>query len=117
MTPTATPEGSTHDETPTARRRLTSRGPIWVRVSVITGLLLVGVFLSTMLLAAAGVGDRDDSGGGHGTDQPMEMNTDDGSRDHGSGGAPGSGDDGGSGADHGSSNDRNSGHDAGDQTG
>lgn len=95
------------------RRRLRNRGPIWVRVSVITGVVLVAIFLSTMLLAAAGIGDRDDSGG-HGSDQPMEMDTDGTGGDHGSG-DHGSGNDGRSGADHGSSDGQNSDHDSGDE--
>lgn len=48
------------------------RVPIWVRVSVITGVVLVGVLLSTMLLAAGGVGDRGGSGGGHGSGDETE---------------------------------------------
>lgn len=86
MTPTSAPQGAREEDTPSARRRLTSRVPIWVRVSVITGVVLVGVLLSTMLLAAGGVGDRDDSGGGHGSGGEMEMDSDDSSGGHGSGG-------------------------------
>ncbi len=41
-----------------ARRGLTTRIPIWVRVPGIIALVLAGVLLSTMLLGAAG-----DSGG------------------------------------------------------
>jgi hypothetical protein len=33
---------------------------------VITGVVLVAVLLSTILLAAVGIGDSGDSGGGHG---------------------------------------------------
>jgi hypothetical protein len=109
--PTAEPEDPTQEAAP-ATRRWTRRGPIWIRLSVITGLLLVGVFLTTMLLAAAGVGERTDSGGGgHGSDQPMEMDSDGAGGDHGSGGNHGSGGDRRSDEDHGNTDGPNPDHD------
>ena len=56
---------------PRAKRRLFSRVPIWVRVSVITAVVLIGVRLSTMLVGASGVGERR---GGHGSGDQMETN-------------------------------------------
>lgn len=46
------------------RRRLLSRVPLWVRISAIIALILVGVFASSMLLGASGAGES--QGGGHG---------------------------------------------------
>ena len=67
---------------------------------MITAVVLVGVLLSTTLLAAAGIGDRDDSGGNHGTGGEMEMNSDDSGGDHGSDSDHGSSGSAGSGGDH-----------------
>jgi uncharacterized membrane protein YgcG len=104
MTRTSAPQGATEEDTPGAHHRAMSRVPIWIRVSVITGVVLVGVLLSTMLLAASGIGDRGDSGGGHGSgaelEMEMEMDSDGSGGDHSSGGDHGSGGDRGSGGDH-----------------
>jgi hypothetical protein len=47
-----------------AKRRFLGRVPIWVRVSGIVTAIMVGVLLSTTLLAAGGVGDRNGGGSG-----------------------------------------------------
>lgn len=77
---------------------------IWVRMSILTALVLGGLFLTTMLLTGAGIGDA--PGGDHGPGQEMEMDADGSGADHGSGEEmnPGSGADHGSGGDHGSGN-------------
>jgi hypothetical protein len=89
------------------------RLPLWVRVSGIVAIVLAGVFLTTMLLAASGVDDRGSSGSGHDSGDHTEMETnDEGSGgDHGSDGDHGRPSDGGSGVDHGSGDD----HDPGGQ--
>ena len=46
------------------RQRLLSRIPLWVRISTIIALILVGVFASSMLLGASGAGESQI--GGHG---------------------------------------------------
>jgi hypothetical protein len=55
---------STTAQTRSPRRRLLSRVPLWVRISTIIALILVGVFASSMLLGASGVDES--PGGGHG---------------------------------------------------
>jgi hypothetical protein len=46
------------------RRRLLSRIPLWVRISTIIALILVGVFASSTLLGASGADES--QGGSHG---------------------------------------------------
>jgi hypothetical protein len=118
MTPTSASQAAKGEATPSAKRRLTSGVPIWVRVSVITGVVLVAVLLSTILLAAVGIGDSGDSGGGHGCPGAMEMNSDGSNGDHSSRGDHSSGGDRGSGSDHSSGGDRGSvrDHGSGDET-
>jgi hypothetical protein len=84
MTPATASQRVKEETTPVKKRRLISRLPIWVRVSVITALVLVGVLLSTMLLAGVGGGVHP---GGHGSGgrMQMEMNHDGSRGDHGSG--------------------------------
>lgn len=120
--------GANGEDMPMAKRRLTNRIPIWIRATVIIALVLVGVLLSTMLLAAGGVSNRG-SGGEHGSGGEMQMDGSGGememdggsggqhgSDDGSSGGDHGSGDDGGSGAEHGPSDrTRGGGHGADDQ--
>lgn len=74
MTGTSATQGMAGEDTPVARRGLASRVPIWVWVSVIIGVVLVGVLLITTLLAAGSVGDRAGSGAGHGSRANTEMN-------------------------------------------
>lgn len=88
------PQGATDEEKPTGQRRRISRLPLWVRLSAVTALVLLGVLLaSTLWLGASGPADRS-PGGDHGSGGEMQM-------DSGSGGQHGS-DDSGSGGDHGS---------------
>lgn len=117
MTSTTDPQGATEDA-PRAKRRWTRRLPIWVRVSVIVAVVLVGVLFSTMLLAAGG-DDRGDSDGGHRSGSGMEMNDDGSGGDGGSTGDHGSGRDRGSMDDHGSGGDQDpgGGHGSGGGTG
>ena len=75
-------------------RRL-RRVPIWVKISVVTVLVLLGVLLTSMLLGGSGLADRS-PGGEHGREMPT---------DGGSGGQHGT-DDRSPGGDHGSGNDR-----------
>jgi hypothetical protein len=72
-----------------AKRGWTTRIPIWVRMSGIVALVLVGVLISTMLLGAAG------DGGGH--EQSGHQTKMDGSGGHGSGGGGSHGSSGGGG--------------------
>src|SRR5437867_348882 len=91
MTTAAADDGptATGEDRARAKRRLTRRVPMWVRVTAITAAVLLGVLLSTMFLGASGVADRDRSGG-HGSGGQTEMNGDKGSDhtggDHGPGG-------------------------------
>jgi hypothetical protein len=103
MTRTALSEETRQAANREARHRPPIWRSIWVRVSVLTALVLAGLFLTTMLLTGAGIGDS--SGGDHGPAQEMEMDADGSGADHGSGQemSPGSGEDHGSGGDHGSS--------------
>ena len=110
MTPGAVAEPPSQS-TRLQRRGLLSRGPIWMRVSMFTALVLVGVFLSTMVVAAIGIGDGSNGGGGHGSGQRMEMRP---GGDHGARGDHESGE-GGTETDHGSSDDPSTrDHDSGD---
>jgi hypothetical protein len=88
---------------PIGRRRLIRGLPIWVRVSVLTVLVLVGVLVGTMLLGGSGVADRR-SGGSHGSGEHTEMDRSSGGQlrrgEHSSGGDHGSGEQRGSGAGH-----------------
>jgi hypothetical protein len=111
MRQAAASQGPTDEDAPVARRRLVKRLPIWVRVSVITGVVLAVVLLSTMLIAAGGGGDGD-SGGNHGSRGGIEMNSDDSGGDHGSGGDHDSGGSRSSGGDHAPGAD----HDPGSET-
>jgi hypothetical protein len=106
MTPGAATESTDRPATP-PHRWLRRRGPTWIRVSVITTLVLVGVFLSTMALAALGIGDSSDPGGGHGSRGEMEMGPDGSGRDHASGEDHQSGG-GGTSRNHGASDDEGS---------
>ena len=57
-----------------ANRRLTPSIPIWLRVSGIVALVLVGVFVSSMVLGGAGTGGMGSGGmgaGGHGGGSDM----------------------------------------------
>jgi len=87
------PQGATDEEKPTGQRRRISRLPLWVRLSAVTALVLLGVFLASTLLGGSGPADRS-PGGDHGSGGEMQM-------DSGSGGQHGS-DDSGSGGGHGS---------------
>jgi uncharacterized membrane protein len=58
-------ETTREDERPKKRHR---RIPIWVKVSVIIALVLIGVVVSSMALGASGIdGHGGDGGGDHGT--------------------------------------------------
>jgi hypothetical protein len=105
MEGTTPASGASEQDRSNARRRRLARVPIWVRISVITALVLVGILLSTIVLGASGVGDRD-RGSGHGAAGGMELRHDpsDGTQsggDHGAGGGHTGGDHG-SGSEHGS---------------
>jgi hypothetical protein len=79
--PSAKEPQATQEERPSAKRRLRSRVPVWVRVSVITAAVLVGVLVTTMLLGATGGGGDRDRPGGDGSGDRTEMNDGSGS-DH-----------------------------------
>jgi hypothetical protein len=64
MTDTMSRPSATEEEDRAPRRRLLSRIPLWVRISTIIALILVGVFASSMLLGASSAGKG--QGGGHG---------------------------------------------------
>jgi hypothetical protein len=78
-------------QTRTPRRRLLSRIPLWVRISTIIALILVGVFASSMLLGASGADES--QGGNHGGsgDQMQTPHRGGGSGQGGSGSNHGSG--------------------------
>ncbi len=80
-----------------AARRLTNSIPIWVRVSGIIALVLVGVVVSSMLLGGTGGGMQ---GGSHGSGSEMEMTTDSGAGHGSGGGMQGGGHGSGGGMDH-----------------
>jgi hypothetical protein len=82
-----------------AKRGWTTRIPIWVRVSGIIALILVGVLVSTMLLGAVGDGGRPGRSGDH-TQMPGGGHGSGGGGGHGSGGGGSHGSGGGGG--HGS---------------
>jgi hypothetical protein len=109
MTRTSDQQEATEQSPSAARRRILSRVPIWVRLSVIVIVVLAGILLSSVLLGAASVGDRQGSRGGHGSGAGMEMTDQGGSSgdhsggNHGTGGAH-SGGNHGTGAGHDSSN-------------
>jgi hypothetical protein len=73
-----------------AKRGWTARIPIWVRVSGIIALILVGVLVSTMLLGAAGDGGGPGRSGDH-TQMPGGGHGSGGGGSHGSGGGGGHG--------------------------
>jgi hypothetical protein len=73
-----------------AKRGWTARIPIWVRVSGIIALILVGVLVSTMLLGAAGDGGGPGRSGDH-TQMPGGGHGSGGGGGHGSGGGGGHG--------------------------
>jgi hypothetical protein len=78
-------------QTRAPRRRLLSRIPLWVRISTIIALILVGVFASSMLLGASGADDS--HGGSHGgSGEQMQTPHRGGSGRGGSGSSHGSGD-------------------------
>jgi hypothetical protein len=56
-----------------AKRRFLGRVPIWVRVSGIVTAIMVGVLLSTTLLAAGGVGDRNGGRGSSGSSRELPI--------------------------------------------
>lgn len=97
--PMRTPRGD-------ATRRL-RRLPIWLRVSGAIALVLAGVLLTTMVLAAEGAGDRGGHGTNHGSGGQIQMETNGGSTrgDRGSGGDHSSRGDHTSGGGHGSDHD------------
>jgi hypothetical protein len=82
-----------------AKRGWTARIPIWVRVSGIIALILVGVLVSTMLLDAAGDGGGPGRSSDH-TQMPGGGHGSGGGGSHGSGGGGSHGSGGGGG--HGS---------------
>jgi hypothetical protein len=89
-------------------RRWIARTPLWVRVTVLTATILIGVLVATIVMGGTGIGARSDpgghTGGGHGSGGQTQM-TDHNSGDHGSnrdrGGSDHNGD-----PDHGSSGSR-----------
>jgi len=109
MTRTSDQQEATEQSPSAPRRRILSRVPIWVRLSVIVVVVLAGILLSSVLLGATNVGDRQGSTGGHGSDGGMEMTDHGGSAgnhpdgNHGTGSAQ-SGGNHGTGADHDSNN-------------
>jgi hypothetical protein len=93
---TSPPTGrSPEQDAPSANRRAIAKTPIWVRVSLITAIILVGVLVATMVLGGTGIGSR--SGAGHGSGGQMQMT------DHS-----------GAGGDHGANHDRGGGTHSGD---
>lgn len=78
-------------------RQVTSRIPIWVRLSGVIALVLAGVLIATMLLYNTNVGAE--RSGGHGSRGGMQMNDSDTSGDHSGGDHRSRGDH--SGGDHG----------------
>ena len=89
MTPSTTTSDSTPDpRTPGRVRRWIAKTPIWVRVTLMTTSVLVGVLAATVIMGGIGIGARSDSGGhgssgGHATGTQMPM-TDHNGSDHGS---------------------------------
>jgi hypothetical protein len=80
-----------------AKRGLLRRTPIWLRTFLVTTVILVGVLMATMLLAAGGVGDRGRTGG-HGSNGGTQMTPNDHTSGDHSGGDHSGGDH--SGGDH-----------------
>jgi hypothetical protein len=91
MTRTSDQQEATEQSPSAARRRILSRVPIWVRLSVIVVVVLAGILLSSVLLGAASVDDRQGSRGGHGSGAGMEMTDQGGSSGDHSGGNHGTG--------------------------
>jgi hypothetical protein len=73
-----------------SRRRLLSRNPLWVRISTIIALILVGVFASSMLVGAFGA-DESQVGGHGGSGGHMQTPHQGGSDPGGSGSNHGAG--------------------------
>ena len=70
------------------RRRLLSRIPLWVRISAIIALILVGVFASSMLLGASGAGESQVGGHGGSGGQMQTPHQGGSGSNHGAGGSP-----------------------------
>lgn len=107
MAAMVSPQG-TEEERPIGRRRRTRRIPIWIRVSMITAVVMLGVLLGTMVLAGSGIGDRRGSAANHGSGGEMQMHGGGSDGDNGSTAGRDDARDHGS-ADHGSGLDRGSG--------
>ncbi len=82
-----TADGTAGDDRPKVQRRWIARRPVWVRVFLITAIVLVGLLAATMVVGATGMGMRSGAGGhgsgGHGCGGQMQT-ADHTSGDHGS---------------------------------
>jgi hypothetical protein len=73
------------ESTPDRKRGRIGRAPLWVRVTILTAMVLIGVLVATMITGGTGIGTPSGSGGHTRGDHGGQMQTTDhDGGDHGS---------------------------------